>query len=121
MEAVRRLDVFTGAGGRRKWSDEDKARIVAKIVANSGSVCSVARRNGLSPQQLFGRAASCEKQKAVIPKRTEYSLCQRWWRPWCRCQLLTRSVKWRARQIAGSLRSKSTASRSGPVAVRTQR
>jgi transposase len=54
MEPVRRLEVFTGAGRRRKWSDEDKARIVAEIVASGDSVCSVARRHGLSPQQLFG-------------------------------------------------------------------
>jgi transposase len=51
---VRRLEVFTGAGRRRKWSDEDKARIVAEIVASGDSVCSVARRHGLSQQQLFG-------------------------------------------------------------------
>lgn len=51
---VRRLEVFTGAGRRRKWSDEDKARIVAEIVSSGDSVCSVARRYGLSPQQLFG-------------------------------------------------------------------
>jgi transposase len=53
-EPVRRLEVFTGAGRRRKWSDEDKARIVAEIVASGVSVCAVARRHGLSPQQLFG-------------------------------------------------------------------
>jgi transposase len=53
-EPVRRLEVFTGAGRRRKWSDEDKARIVAETVASEESVCSVARRHGLSPQQLFG-------------------------------------------------------------------
>ena len=53
-EPVRRLEVFTGAGRRRKWSDEDKARIVAEIAATGQSVCSVARRHGLSPQQLFG-------------------------------------------------------------------
>ena len=53
-EPVRRLEVFTGAGRRRKWSDDDKARIVAEIVASGDSVCSVARRHGLSPQQLFG-------------------------------------------------------------------
>jgi transposase len=53
-EPVRRLEDFTGAGRRRKWSDEDKARIVAEIVASGDSVCSVARRHGLSPQQLFG-------------------------------------------------------------------
>ena len=53
-EPVRRLEVFTGAGRRRKWSDEEKARIVAEIVASGDSVCAVARRHGLSPQQLFG-------------------------------------------------------------------
>ena len=53
-EPVRRLELFTGAGRRRKWSDEDKARIVAETVASEESVCAVARRHGLSPQQLFG-------------------------------------------------------------------
>jgi len=53
-EPVRRLEDFTGAGRRRKWSDEDKARIVVEIVTSGDSVCSVARRHGLSPQQLFG-------------------------------------------------------------------
>lgn len=53
-EPVRRLEVFTGAGRRRTWRDEDKARIVAEIVASGDSVCAVARRHGLSPQQLFG-------------------------------------------------------------------
>lgn len=50
---VHRLEVFTGAGRRRTWSDEDKARIVAEIAASGESVSAVARRHGLSPQQLF--------------------------------------------------------------------
>ena len=53
-EPVRRLEVFTGAGRRRTWSKEDKARIVAEIVTSGDSVSGVARRHGLSPQQLFG-------------------------------------------------------------------
>lgn len=32
---VSRLEVFTGAGRRRSSSDEDKARIVADIVASA--------------------------------------------------------------------------------------
>src|SRR3954453_9552529 len=51
---VHRLEVFTGAGRRRSFSDEDKARIVAEIATTGESVCAVARRHGLSPQQLFG-------------------------------------------------------------------
>lgn len=53
-EPVRRIEVFTGVGRRRTWSAEDKARIVAESVTSGDSVCSVARRHGLSPQQLFG-------------------------------------------------------------------
>jgi transposase len=53
-EPVRRLEVFTGAGRRRTWRDQDKARIVAEIATSGDSVCAVARRHGLSPQQLFG-------------------------------------------------------------------
>ena len=51
---VHRLEVFTGAGRRRMWSDEDKAQIVNEIVASGESLSAVARRHGLSPQQLFG-------------------------------------------------------------------
>ena len=53
-EPVRRIEVFTGAGRRRTWSSEDKARIVAESLTCGDSVCAVARRHGLSPQQLFG-------------------------------------------------------------------
>jgi transposase len=46
--------VFTGAGRRRTRRYEDKARMVAEIATSEDSVCTVARRHGLSPQQLFG-------------------------------------------------------------------
>jgi transposase len=54
IKPVHRLEVFTGSGRRRTWSGEDKARIVAEIAASGESVSAVARRHGLSPQQLFG-------------------------------------------------------------------
>jgi transposase len=53
-EPVRRLEVFTGAGRRRTGRDQDKVRIVGEIATSGDSVCAVARRQGLSPQQLFG-------------------------------------------------------------------
>ena len=55
---MRRLEVFTGAGRRRKWSNDDKARVVAETEASGDSVSAVARRQGLLPQQLFG----CRRQ-----------------------------------------------------------
>ncbi len=51
---VRRMEVFTGAGHRRTWSDEAKAQIVAESYAGVETVCAVARRYGLAPTQLFG-------------------------------------------------------------------
>jgi transposase len=50
---VRRMEVFTGAGHRRTWSPEDKARIVAESYSGLESACAVARRYGLAQTQLF--------------------------------------------------------------------
>ncbi len=51
---VRRIELIMGAGLRRRWSIADKARIVEESLASGVSVSEVARRHGLSPQQLFG-------------------------------------------------------------------
>src|SRR6202048_1425515 len=61
-----RLEVSTGAARRRTWSDEDKARIVAEIVASGESVSAVARRHGLSPQQLFGWRRELQASQTVL-------------------------------------------------------
>ena len=53
-EPVRRLEVFTGAGRRRTWTAEQKSRIVTESYADGETVSAVARRHGLTPQQLFG-------------------------------------------------------------------
>jgi transposase len=65
---VHRLEIFTGAGRRRAWPAEVKARIVAESLALGATACGVARRHGLSPQQLFAwrraarhRAAGAEE------------------------------------------------------------
>jgi transposase len=50
---VRRLEVINGALGRRRWSPEAKARIVAESLAPGVVVSEVARRHDLLPQQLF--------------------------------------------------------------------
>ncbi len=52
-EPVRRLELFTGEGRRRSWSADEKAAIVAESYAGGESVCGVARRHGLTSQQLF--------------------------------------------------------------------
>ena len=50
---IRRFEVITGVGGRRFWSAEAKARILAEALAPGGNVSAVARRHGLRPQQIF--------------------------------------------------------------------
>ena len=61
-EPVRRLEVFTGAGRRRNWTAEQKARIVAESRAGVETVCAVARRHGLTPQQLFAWRRQARRQ-----------------------------------------------------------
>ena len=51
---VRRIEVISGAGGRRRWTVDDKARIVGETLEPGAAVSVVARRHGLTPQQLFG-------------------------------------------------------------------
>jgi transposase len=53
-EPVRRLEVFTGAGRRRTWTAAQKAEIIAESYESGEKVSAVARRHGLTPQQLFG-------------------------------------------------------------------
>ncbi len=66
-----RLEVFTGAGRRRTWSDEDKARVVAEIESSGELVSGVARRHGLSPQQLFSWRRQIREAQAVNSKDNE--------------------------------------------------
>jgi len=60
-EPVRRLEVFTGSGRRRAWTAEQKARIVAESYESGETVSAVARRHGLTPQQLFGWRRAAER------------------------------------------------------------
>ena len=50
---VRRLELISGTGRRRRWSSDEKARIVVESLDPGSSVSEVARRHGLSPRQLF--------------------------------------------------------------------
>ena len=43
--AVRRLEVITGTGRRRRFSEDDKARIVEKTLVAGAVVSEVARRH----------------------------------------------------------------------------
>ena len=66
-EPVRRIEVFTGAGRRRSWSGEEKAAIVAESYDAGETVCAVARRHGLTPQQLFAWRRLARRSGSVLP------------------------------------------------------
>ena len=51
---LRRLDVVSGPGGRRRWTRDAKMRIIEETLRPGASVADVARRHGLVPQQLYG-------------------------------------------------------------------
>ncbi|WP_031205088.1 transposase [Mesorhizobium sp. LSHC440B00] len=62
----RRFEVINGAGGRRHWSVDDKARIIAETLEPNAVVSEVARRYGLRPQQVFAWRREARKQAASV-------------------------------------------------------
>src|SRR4051812_15084966 len=52
-DEFRRIEVITGVGRRRRWTDEEKAWIVAESLDPATTASAVARRYGLHPSQLF--------------------------------------------------------------------
>ena len=52
-DSFRRFEVITGVGRRRRWTAEEKARIVAESLDPATTSSAVARRYGLHASQLF--------------------------------------------------------------------
>jgi transposase len=64
---VRRLEVITDVGGRRKWSADAKAEIMLEALAPGTTVSEVARRHDLRPQQVFGWLREARKAAVTAP------------------------------------------------------
>jgi transposase len=66
---VLRFEFINGAMGRRRWSADDRARILEETLAPGAVVSAVARRHGLTPQQLFTwrRAARTHLKAEATP------------------------------------------------------
>ena len=52
-DTLRRIEVITGTGRRRRWDAETKSRLVAESFEPGCSVSELARRHDLSPSLLF--------------------------------------------------------------------
>ena len=71
-DVVRRIEAITGASGRRRWSEEEKARAIEESLAPDAVVSQVARRHGATPQQLFtwrreARQKAAESSPPFVP------------------------------------------------------
>jgi transposase len=61
----RRVELLTDPGRRRKWSDDEKARIVAEAAQPGVVVSEIARRWQVTPQQVFDWRRQARKALAA--------------------------------------------------------
>jgi transposase len=70
---VRRIEVITGSEKRRRWTDNEKARVVEETLRPDAVISEIARRHGLTPQQVFTwrrearRRAEADSASAFVP------------------------------------------------------
>ncbi|HEU5377319.1 MAG TPA: transposase, partial [Ktedonobacteraceae bacterium] len=79
------VEVITDGGRRRRWSYDEKVRIVEESLAPGESVSRVARRNGVRPSQLWywrklmseGGAVAVNSNEEVVARSEVTRLKQR--------------------------------------------
>ena len=74
-DEFRRIELLTGPARRRRWSEAEKARIVAETLVPGAVVSAIARRWQVCPQQVFGwrRAARAgDVALATKPERPAF-------------------------------------------------
>ena len=62
-----RIDIRTGVGRRRRWSDEVKGLVVAESYEPGAVVSEVARRHDMTPQHLFAWRKAARTGRLVLP------------------------------------------------------
>ena len=63
-----RVEVLGGLERRRRWSQDDKARIVEETLAPGAKVTEVARRNGVAASVVFTWRRQARTIKQVGPR-----------------------------------------------------
>src|SRR6266446_3820809 len=61
------VDIRIGVGRRRRWSAEEKGRIVAESYAPSAVASEVARRHEITSQHLFAWRKGAREGRLVLP------------------------------------------------------
>ena len=77
-DSFHRVEVISGVGRRRNCPDDFKAMVVAESLGPGVVISQVARRHGLTPQQLFGwrnqmRSAPPSKRTDATGKSVQVS------------------------------------------------
>jgi transposase len=67
-----RMEICTGPERRRRWSGEDKGRIVAEAVAPGAVIAQVARRHDLTPQHLSNWIRAAKDGHFALPAETAF-------------------------------------------------
>ena len=62
-----RVEVLGGLERRRRWSQDDKARIVEETLAPGAKVTEVARRNGVAASLVFTWRRQARTSEQVVP------------------------------------------------------
>ena len=73
-DTFQRIEVISGVGRRRDWSDEFKARLVGESLEDGVMISDVARRHGVPPQRLYAWRNQMRAQSGQAePPSTEFA------------------------------------------------
>lgn len=53
LDEYQRIEIITGSARRRRWTTEEKLRIVDETLRSGESLSAVARRHGVAPNLLY--------------------------------------------------------------------
>jgi transposase len=62
-----RMEIRTGVIRHRRWTDEEKGRIVAEAIAPGAVIAEVARRHDLTPQHLSNWIRAAKEGHFALP------------------------------------------------------
>lgn len=62
-----RVEIRTGVGRRRRWSAQEKGRIVAETLNGGVAVAEIARRHDMSSQHLFNWIRAAKEGRLALP------------------------------------------------------